>query len=152
MKNNIISGDVFTVALSDGDKSLGQVIRHDKRAISCVSVALFDHKIRGVKNNKELSMKHCISTMLVVDDLFDDLNFIKIETKKLSIPKKYYPYEKIIKKGGVGMKITNPANVVNFLEAYHGLSPWDMMADNQYFDKFLITPNKKPESLIYEKK
>ena len=40
----------------------------------------------------------------------------------------------------------------DFIKAYFSLAPWDDWHDPEYLDKLLISPDKKPESLIYKNK
>ena len=35
-----------------------------------------------------------------------------------------------------------------FMEAYHGFSPWDAMADPDYFTKLLIKCNRPPSAYV----
>ena len=40
----------------------------------------------------------------------------------------------------------------DFIKAYFSLAPWDDWHDTEYLDKLLISPDKKPENLIYKNK
>ena len=40
----------------------------------------------------------------------------------------------------------------DFIKAYFSLAPWDDWHDPEYLDKLLISPDKKPENLIYKNK
>lgn len=40
----------------------------------------------------------------------------------------------------------------DFIKAYFSLALWDDWHDPEYLDKLLISPDKKPENLIYKNK
>jgi len=40
--------------------------------------------------------------------------------------------------------------VENFLNAFHGLAPWDRYKDPNYFDEMLISEAIKPQVLVFK--
>ncbi len=44
----------------------------------------------------------------------------------------------------VGANIYGSAIIREFMEAYHGLAPWDTMADPEYFTSLLVKGTAKP--------
>jgi hypothetical protein len=48
----------------------------------------------------------------------------------------------------VGARITGSGIMMEFLDAFYALRAWDDYADPAYFDKLLLTHDKKPSRLI----
>ena len=45
-----------------------------------------------------------------------------------------------------GVTVIGSQNLVRFLNAFHGLQPWDAMYDPHYYDSLLIDACKKPSA------
>lgn len=146
------SGDIFFIPTSAGDFILGQVIALEKRGMLCISCGLFDQRVSESIDGRQLSLDEtkCFSTLLVTPPSFKGDRWPVVQNQKLVIPKKYFPYEKELSKGGIGSKMYDPGIVENFVAAFYGLKPWDMYFKPDYFDDLLIFPNKKPAKLIYK--
>jgi hypothetical protein len=48
----------------------------------------------------------------------------------------------------VGATVRGSGIMMEFLDAFYGLRAWDDYADPAYFDKLLLTQDKKPSRLI----
>jgi hypothetical protein len=51
----------------------------------------------------------------------------------------------------VGAVVRGSGIMMEFLDAFYGLRAWDDYADPAYFDKLLLTQDKKPSRLILTK-
>ena len=59
----------------------------------------------------------------------------------------------LIEQGNIiGINTEGSAIIDDFIKAYFSLAPWDDWHDPEYLDKLLISPDKKPENLIYKNK
>lgn len=150
---NIGKGNIFLIPIESGEFVPGQIIAEDKRGMLCISCGLFDQRISDQNAASELNLdfKNCFSTLLVTPKSFDKEKWAIIGYQKLAIPKKFFPYEKEQKKGGVGAKIFDQGIVKNFVDAFYCFKPWDMYYRADYFDAMLLDKSKKPKNLIYSK-
>jgi len=146
-------GNIFLIQIESGEFVPGQIIAEDKRGMLCISCGLFDQRVSIQNDASELKLdfKNCFSTLLVTPKSLDKDRWIIIGSQKLVIPKRFFPYEKEQKKGGVGAKIFDPGIVENFLNAYYSFKPWDMYYRADYFDSMLLDASKKPMNLIFSK-
>jgi len=55
-----------------------------------------------------------------------------------------WAWEKFRDRSWVGATIYGSGIAAQFLSAYHGLSPWDAMAEPDYFDKLLLPSVSRP--------
>ena len=70
-----------------------------------------------------------------------------------NILKQYFPNIDLIEQGNIiGINTEGSAIIDDFIKAYFSLAPWDDWHDPEYLDKLLISPDKKPENLIYKNK
>ena len=147
-------GQVFYIKLGDSDFASGQLLKENKKSVICLTVALFAYRASTVQELESLGYheEDCFSTILVTSDIFD-YNWNQEGTvKKMSISKKNYPFRKELLKDGVGVKMVNPKVLLDFVQAYFGLLPWDYYHDPLYFDKLLLDQSRKPNNLIYKGK
>jgi len=150
---NLNSGDIFLIPLSDGTFSIGQVIALEKRSLICVSCCLFDIRVqnKSLPDGIILDQNRCFSTLLVFRDYLLKKKWEIVGNQKLRIKRKYYPYEKELKSGGIGIKILEEELVQLFVNAFFGLEYWNGYRDPEYFDRLLLDKTKKPTGLIYKK-
>jgi hypothetical protein len=148
----IVKGDVFLVPLNNGDYALGQIIDYETRALHCISIGLFDQKVSSIVSLKDVSINEntIYSTLLAFHINIERGKWPIIGNQELKVPKKLYPFEKELKKGGVGAKIFSEGNIEDFVNAFYGLKPWNLYKQEDFFDRLLIDSKKKPKNLIYK--
>lgn len=148
-------GDKFTIPLNDDQLLVGQVIQYDDRGLPGYSIGLFDCLARNQTEAKDtqLSFKDCFSVILATPDCFSKSSNWKIAgTQNLVIPKKFFPFEKLRKSKKPGSRLYNREVIEEFVNAYYALLPWDNYFKPDYLDGLLLTPDKKPEKILYGKK
>jgi hypothetical protein len=131
---------------------MGQVIAREPEALNSVSVALLDIRFTDWPDLavlKGVTFDHVISCLLTTPDLFRSRRWLVELPGEVVVPRYAFPYEDTRETGFVGAKVIGSAIVVSFLEAFHGLSPWDALRDPGYFDKLRISPSKKPATVLY---
>ena len=69
----------------------------------------------------------------------------------LQLEREYWANEQYQGSGWVGAKIRDAAIIEDFLNAYYGLGAWDAWYDPEYFDKMLISRDKRPNKLLFKK-
>jgi hypothetical protein len=145
-------GHVFLVPTCAGDFVPGQVVALEKRGMLCISCGLFDQRVSGTDEAKHLPLDEtkCFSTLLATPSSFND-GWSTIRNERLVIPKRLFPFEnELSKKRGIGSKIYDPGIIEDFVDAFYGLKPWNMYFKADYFDKMLLSPDKKPAFLVYK--
>lgn len=145
------AGDVFLIPLTDGEFSIGQVIAFETRGIHCISCGLFNQlaSIRA-ENSVIPDESQLFSTLLVSHVHILKGTWPVVNNLPVKIAKKYLPYEKELRKGGIGARIQSPGIVESFVDAFFCKKPWNMYARTNLFDELLLDPSKKPKTLIYK--
>jgi len=142
-------GDVFVVPTSDGQAVLGQVIAHEPEVLNSVSSAFFDVRIDRDNNWVGiLPIQKIFSVLFVTRDLLDIGVWRVIGHQPVRVARDLFPYERLRDRGFVGAKVIGSGIVREFLDAYYGLTPWDAWKEPDYLDHLLISPDKKPKSLV----
>jgi Immunity protein 26 len=144
-------GDLFLVQLIDGVAVVGQVVGQERQALNSVTCAFFDVRLQNEQDLdrlKAVPKGSLFSALFVTRDLLDNGEWRVVKAMKLQISRKQLPNEQFRKLGWVGATIFGSGNIVDFLNAFYGLAPWDAYKDPEYFDKLLTSPLKRPNHLV----
>jgi hypothetical protein len=136
-------GDVFAIPLPDGDQAIGQVVACVEE-LGSVGCALFAFKQRPGAALPVLSQP--VAVLLVTQELLQRGVWPVLEHRSSRVPPKYFGWEVFRNALWVGAKIHGAGIVREFMEAYHGFSPWDAMADPRYFNNLLVKGATVPPS------
>jgi Immunity protein 26 len=136
-------GDVFGVSLPDGRFCLGQVLGQMGDYTNVVNCAFFDIQF-DASAPPPLDLHRLIAVLSTTRDLLDGGYWMVVGHAPVCIPKRNWPNEQFARHDYVGSKTYGSGNVKYFLEAFYGFEPWDAYHDQNYFDKLLISPLKKP--------
>ena len=144
------AGDFFTVKLTDGTYSIGQVI--DVPFPNVASVAFFERRVDAPIPSEplELTNEEIISAATVVAAHLDRNAWKVFSSGPILLSEEKWPNAATRGKALVGHKTYTGAILESFLNAYYALEPWDQFHDPQYLDKLLISPSKKPDQLRYK--
>lgn len=143
-------GDCFVLPLNDGSGLLGQVLAAEPFVLNSVSCAFFDQRLRAPECPlPELS--RLFSTVLTTRDLLDSGQWKAVASYFVQVPREQFPFESLRQNGFVGAKVVGSRNVGEFANAFCGLTIWDDWADPNYLDRLLISPDVKPQNLLYKK-
>jgi hypothetical protein len=85
-----------------------------------------------------------IAVQLVTADLLQRRHWPVLDTRRVSISSINFHWEDYRDTRWVGVKILGSGIAREFMEAYHGFSPWDAMADPDYFAKLLVKGASRP--------
>jgi len=134
-------GDVFAIPLPDGDQAIGQVVaRIDE--LGSVGCALFPLKHRP--HDPVPVLRDPISVQLVTSDLLQRRYWPILDTRPVNVSSNHFQWEDHREAQWIGAKIRGSGIIREFMEAYHGFSPWDAMADPEYFTKLLVNGASRP--------
>ena len=134
-------GNVFAVPLPDGRGSIGQVIAvlNDAGAVAC---ALFPVSVEMGQSVPELPQP--ILVQVITPDLLARGYWPVLETREVRVPSSLFHWEDYREAGWVGLKIIGSGIIREFVAAYYGFAPWNMMADPEFFTKLLIEGAERP--------
>jgi hypothetical protein len=143
-------GSIFLVPLSDGRCAIGQVLNRTPRALNSAICAFYELRVSpGAKVAPEdLDVQRLLSLQFVTTDLLAYGVWPLVgeaPPRHLELMTRLPALERA---GYVGAKVIGSAIIREFLEAYDGLRPWDDYADAQYFEKLLVSPDKKPARVV----
>lgn len=147
-------GDVFLIPTLGGEFVVGQIIAFETRTLHCISCGLFDQRVSNEAAGKTIILdeNRLFATLLASHVHLLKKKWPIVQSQPLKVPKKFFPYEKELRKRGIGAKIYSPGNIEDFLNAFYGKKPWDMYLDATFFDKLLLNSSKKPLHIIYKSK
>src|SRR6267378_3357980 len=122
-------GDVFLIPLNDGTYGLGQILSYEPQALNAVGCAFYN--IRVVEGPSlgilaPLPQDRVISIVLTTKDLLNRAVWPVVADRAIPTPKSARPYEKYRAKKWLGAQISGSGIVNDFLNAYHGLKPWNV--------------------------
>lgn len=144
-------GDCFLIPLKDGTFLVAQILNAEPSVLNSVSCALFDQRSDGLSVTKPDTAK-VFSTVMTTRDLLDSGDWKIAATHPVEVPRSKWPFETLRGRGFVGAKVVGSRNIAEFANAFCALAPWDDWADPAYLDRLLLSPELKPEHLIFSKK
>ena len=137
-------GDYFGIPIEDDFLAVGQILgKYDWIGVACLIT-----KMKIDKND-------VIAAMFITEESLDKGFWLIIQQGIVNknILKQYFPNIDLIEQGNIiGINTEGSAIIDDFIKAYFSLAPWDDWHDPEYLDKLLISPDKKPENLIYKNK
>ena len=143
-KSNWQPGDIFLLENLDEFFSVGQIVDHSsKHPFGGVRVLFVRQRVKGQDEVSEVDISDdSIITVVVINPLLFDKGDLSI-ISHADVPL-------LAKSQPLGTNLKSLGLVYSFLNAYHGLVPWDRMADPEYYDKMLISPDVKPKKLLFK--
>jgi hypothetical protein len=146
-------GDMFLVKNLDGSECIGQIVGQERDVLNSVSCAFFDRRINRKSDLEEIQTlppELVFAVLFVTRDLLDSGVWRVVGRFPVTLPREYFPYERLRANAYVGAKVVGSKNVNEFLNAFYGLRPWDDWKDPAYLDKLLISSAKKPSHVKYK--
>lgn len=147
----IKAGDYFGIPLGNGEFVIGQIL--GQYELVCGIPCLISNK-KFTGSSVKLEENDIISALFVTELLLKRyFPIIQAGEVNKDILLKYFPnIENLIQGNTTGMVTHQTGVVEEFVKAYFGLAPWDDWYDPEYFDKLLVSSNKKPANPIYKNK
>lgn len=149
----IKDGDYFAIPLENGEFSVGQILRACTFG-NCACI-IFNQKLpQEIPENIHFEESSIISALFVVTALIKKyFPIIQSGTSDKHLLQKFFPDIERFEQGDIMGLLSNQTGIVEGLaNAYFGLAPWDGWYDPEYFDTLLVSPDKKPQNLIYKNK
>lgn len=149
-KQNWTLGDVFAVPMSDGRFAVGQIVGREPEVLNSVTVALFDQTWPSAEETiqSDVSEARAFTIIFSTRDLLDLGKWKVVGNLPVRIQRELLPYQHTRSSGWVGAKVVGSGILTKFIEAYFGLATWDHWKDPAYLDKMLLSPDRKPKTVI----
>lgn len=145
--------DVFAIPLLKGSYAIGHIL--DQRMINAVRIALYDKVVEDLIEVDFTDLVNNTSLISLIEVNREQLDYgiwKLIGNKKNNIPIELFANEKFRANKWINSIVRDAAIAEDFLNAYHNFLPWDGYHDINYLDKLLVSPSKKPNKLIYNKR
>ena len=150
-------GDYFGIPIEDDFLAVGQILgRYDWIGVACLITKMkISSKKLPLYEDIKIDKNDVIAAMFITEESLDKgfWPIIQQGIVNKNILKQYFPNIDLIEQGNIiGINTEGSAIIDDFIKAYFSLAPWDDWHDPEYLDKLLISPDKKPENLIYKNK
>jgi hypothetical protein len=140
-------GAVFAIPLIDGSYGIGQAIASMMPNI--VHSAFFSARFHSLPSSLPALRRDDVVALL--STWKESLNFGEwpvLGAATFIVETGEFPNERFRGVGYVGAKHYDEGIVQKFLSAYHGLTPWNTMHDERYYDTLLREGVARPPSAI----
>ena len=148
------AGDLFFVPLEDGTFGLGLFHKYSPKALNSCICSFYGNNFSTREEIEliEFNDLRMISLVFVTKDLLQKKVWGRVRNIEESLSRFDLPDIPYENAGSYkGAKVYGAGIIREFLNAYFGILPWNMMHDPTYFDKLLITNIKRPKNLIFQK-
>lgn len=142
------SGDLFAIPQMDGRWSLGQVLRHEPRAMDSVLCGFYDVRLQAPRLTdiaQLLTENRLVALELVTRDALDRGRWPLVGSASpanLSA----YPGLGALRRGRyAGVRIVPASRIVVLLDAWFGLRPWRGGPDPTGLEKLLFPGAPRPQ-------
>jgi hypothetical protein len=144
-------GNLFAVPLADGSFSLGQVVGREAQVLNSITCAFYRTRVsasalanvRAVPAASEL-----IAIQFTTKDSLTRRFWKVLGAYPVELPRHLFPHEDKRAHNWIGAEMFGSGNMVNFLNAYFGLKPWNVMFEEDYYDQLLAPGVSRPRTAI----
>lgn len=145
-------GDYFTIPLADGSFSIGQVVGQEKEALNSVICAFFTRHYPDAPHQLDQALvdQELVAVLFVTRDSLDSGDW-KVIFSGDTFPISHYMDIAYLKASGfVGVRVIGSQIILDFMNAYYGFYSWDGYYEPDYFDKLLVSLDRKPSKLLFK--
>jgi len=137
----------YAVPLSDGSYGIAQA--GAAMMTNAIYVALFADHYRELPNQPlHLTFASAVALATTRRQALNGGEWLSLWHESEVFPKAAFSNERFSSNGYVGAMVYDAGILVDFLSAYHGLLPWNVMNDPDYYDRILIASVERPKSAI----
>lgn len=137
----------YAVPLSDGSFGIAQA--GDAMMTNVIYVVLFKNRLAGLPDDPpHLQRRAAVALSATWRHALNRGDWPSLKQVPEVFLKSDFPNERFARSGYVGAKHYDAGGLCNFLSAYHGLVPWNVMHDPAYYDQFLLPGLKRPDSAV----
>jgi hypothetical protein len=142
-------GDVFGIPLLNGRLGLGQYVA-DGGAFGEAVCALADTTVASSDPVTAFPLGRVVSLVPVTREALKFGDWPVLAHYPALDPGSFDVWKAWVAQKWLRVDVHNSLIVEDFMNAYHGLAPWDMYFDPEYFDRMLISETVKPDNLVYK--
>lgn len=140
-----VPGTVYAVPLEDGSFGFAQAI--DAMMVNVIYVVLFaDHVSDFPMDPPPLERRRVVSLAATQRQQLNGGEWLRIGVVPPIAHKAEFPNERFARNGYVGATHYDAGVLADFLSAYHGLLPWNVMHEEDYNDRLLAPGVRRPVS------
>lgn len=145
-------GDVFLVPLCDGTYTVGQILSYEPEALDSVICAYSTQNVERSQQGVDIDPEQVVAVLFTTPNHLNSGNW-PVVNSLIPLPvRKFLNLKKKRWRGFVGTKVVGSRIIKNFMEACLGLYPWNGFYEPDYLDGLLLSPDKKPNNVVYESK
>ena len=138
---------VFGLPLEDGSFGIAQAI--DSMYQNVVYVAIFSDRYDEIPESIcDLDAKNIISLGATWKEDLNNGRWAKIEIMDPIIDRSTFPNEQYADSGYINATISDAGLFSKFLSAYHGVTPWNVMYKEDYWNQYLNAGKRQPSNII----
>lgn len=140
MASEVRQADLFAVPLLDGDAGLGQVIEtQDDRAL-----ILLSKRRKDTRDALPVPLSDVISILTVPTAPFASGQWVIAGYDTIPATREIWNHDGLWQDRAT----VDPAVIEAFLNAWHGLFPWDGFPDPGFFDTLLVPGQTRPPRAV----
>ncbi|MBB3696558.1 hypothetical protein KMW28_23995 [Flammeovirga yaeyamensis] len=138
-------GSVYAIPLSNGQFGLIQTV--DLMMKNVVYIVVFEILLdEPPKKLIDLRKVPIISLYATLRSHLNNGSLAFIDVYDIVTSKRAFPNEKFAEKGYIGAKFSDIGLIAKFIEAFHGVIPWNAMYEEDYWTKYLNAGIKNPKN------
>ena len=139
-------GAVYAVPLADGSFGFAQAI--DAMMDNVIYVALFDNRVHEAPSGPPvLDRQRVVSLAATWRQHLNRGDWAPLGVVAPVVRKSDFPNERFARAGYVGAKHYDAGILADFLSAYQGLLPWNVLYDEGYYDHLLAPGVARPSTV-----
>jgi immunity protein 26 of polymorphic toxin system len=140
-------GMVFAIPVDVGKFGIAQAI--DSMMENVIYIAVFSDLYDEIPEEIEfLDKENVISLHATWKQDLNNGTWAKVGILPSVASKSDFPNEEFASSGYVGAKHSSAGIFNDFLAAYHGVAPWNVMTDENYWDSYLNAGKSRPDKVI----
>jgi hypothetical protein len=141
-------GTIYAVPLNDGSFGIAQAGETQGSLINVIYVALFSDRYTRIPDEvPALKRDSAVSLIATWRRALNRGEWLSLGVAPELFKKAEFPNERYANNGYVGAKNYDAGLLAEFLSAFHGLLPWNVMHDPAYYDGLLRPGLSRPPSV-----
>ena len=141
-------GTVYAVPLRDGSFGIAQAGEAQGALVNVIYVALFSDRYTRIPDEvPALERESAVSLVATWRQALNRGEWLSVGVAQELFKKSEFPNERYASDGYVGAKNYDAGLLAEFLSAFHGLLPWNVMHNPAYYDGLLRPGLSRPPSV-----
>lgn len=139
-------GMVYAVPLADGSFGIAQAGESQGPFVNVIYVSLFLDRYMQIPDEvPNLKRDTAVSLVATWRQALNRGEWLSLAVSPEVFRKIEFPNERFANNGYVGAKEYDAGLLANFLSAFHGLLPWNVMHNPSFYDELLLPGSPRPQ-------